>query len=107
MGPGERELMLARAHEYLDVEGVGDVTRIDVPGKGSGDDVSDAGLRGPVQTAVPALQSGSLFGDRSGLLLVDAQLLMKAEAEVLAEVLRSADAAVVAVFVAAGTRLPS
>ena len=39
-------------------------------------------FRESVHPVVPALHSGSLFGDRSGLLVVDAQQLQKAEAEV-------------------------
>ncbi|MCP3975552.1 MAG: hypothetical protein GY720_13790 [bacterium] len=103
-GPGEREVMLHRATAALDQLEVDDVTRIDVPGRGSGDEQSDAGLRLPVQSLIPALQSGSLFGDRVGVLVVDAQALLKSEAEVIAEVIAVADeSAVAAVFVAAGT----
>ncbi|NIS36779.1 MAG: hypothetical protein GWN73_40255, partial [Actinobacteria bacterium] len=80
------------------------MTRIDVPSKGSGDDTSDGGIRVPVQAAIPALQSGSLFGGMSGLLVVDAQWLLKAEAEALASVVAAADqSAVAAVFVVAGS----
>jgi DNA polymerase-3 subunit delta len=101
-GPGERDLMLARAHEIFAQLEVTEVVRVDVPGRGSSDD-SDGALRAAVEPAVPALQSGSLFGDRSGLLVVDAQNVLKAEAGVLAELVGLADAdAVVAVFVAAG-----
>lgn len=103
-GPGERELMLSRARAVLEQLGVDDVTRIDVPGRGSGDEVSDAGIRLPIQAAIPALQSGSLFGDVTGLLVVDAQWLAKPEAEALASVVAAADqSAVAAVFVAAGS----
>lgn len=103
-GPGEREVMMERATAALAQLEVDDVTRIDVPGKGSGDEASDAGIRLPVQALIPALQSGSLFGDRVGVLVVDAQALLKAEAEVIAEVLSVADeSAVAAVFVASGS----
>lgn len=103
-GPGERELMLNRARAALEQLGVDEVTRIDVPSKGSGDDTSDGGIRVPVQAAIPALQSGSLFGGMSGLLVVDAQWLLKAEAEALASVVAAADqSAVAAVFVVAGS----
>jgi len=96
--------MLQRAGAVLEQLEVDDVTRMDVPGRGSGDEQSDAGLRLPVQSLIPALQSGSLFGDRVGVLVVDAQNLLKAEAEVISEVLGVADeSAVAAVFVAAGT----
>ena len=96
--------MLQRATATLEQLEVDDVTRIDVPGKGAGEDQSDAGIRLPVQSLIPALQSGSLFGDRVGVLVVDAHALLKAEAEIISEVLELADeSAVAAVFVAAGT----
>jgi len=102
-GPGERELMLDRAHAALEQLGAESVVRVDVPGKGSGEEASDSGLRAPVQQIVPALQSGSLFGGVSGLLVVDAQALLKAEAEVVAELVQLASGgSVAAVFVAAG-----
>ncbi len=102
-GPGERELMLARAHAALEQLGAGSAVRVDVPGKGSGEETSDSGLRAPVQLIVPALQSGSLFDGVSGLLVIDAQSLLKAEAEVVAELVQlAADGPVAAVFVAAG-----
>ena len=101
-GPGERELMLGRAHAVFDQLEVSDISRVDVPARGSGED-GGGQLRVEVQPAVPALQSGSLFGTRSGLLVVDAQSLLKQEAAVLAELVATVDAdAVVAVFVAAG-----
>jgi DNA polymerase III delta subunit len=96
--------MLSRADAVFEQFGITDITRIDVPAKGTGDDGGEGALRTPVQAAVPAMQSGSLFGDRTGLLIVDAQSLLKAEAEVLAELVTMADPeSVVAVFVAAGT----
>jgi len=102
-GPGEREVMLSRAHSALEQLGADSVTRIDVPGKGTGEESAESGLRPPVQLVVPALQSGSLFGDVSGLLVVDAQSLLKAEAEVIAELVKlAADGPIAAVFVAAG-----
>lgn len=101
-GPGERDLMLSRAHQVFEQLEVGEVTRVDVPAKGSGEEGIGV-LRGDVQPVVPALQSGSLFGDRSGVLVVDAQSLLKAEASVIDELLGAVDqSAVVAVFVAAG-----
>ena len=101
-GPGEREVMLSRAQDVFAQLEVEEISRVDVPPKGTADD-SDGVLRTAVEPAVPALQSGSLFGGRSGLLVVDAQSLLKAEATVLSEVVALADPeAVVAVFVAAG-----
>ena len=102
-GPGERNLMMERASMALEQLGVEHPTRIDVPPKGTGsDDSSDATMRGAVQEIVPALQSGSLFGGADGVLVVDANALLKAEAEVIAELL---DVSIdpVAVFVSAGT----
>lgn len=99
--------MLTRARHALEQLGVDDVTRIDVPPKASGDEVSEGGLRASVQPAVPALQSGSLFGDRIGLLVVDAQWLLKAEAEVLAEVFPVVDMEAVAVVVVAAGAVPA
>jgi DNA polymerase III delta subunit len=103
-GPGERGLMLEAARDALEQLGATDVTRVDVPGRGSGDDTEDSGLRQSVAGAVPALQSGSLFGGSTGVLLVDAHQLLKAEAVVIAELITAvgADGAVIAVFVAAG-----
>lgn len=104
-GPGERQLMLDAASQALEQLGATDVNRIDVPGKGSGDDTEDSGLRSPVAAAVPALQSGSLFGGSPAVLVVDAHQLLKAEATILAELISAAAASggIVAVFVAAGS----
>lgn len=105
-GPGEREQMLERAAAVFAQLEVPDPTRVDVPGAGAGGGGpgDDGGaLRAAVQMVVPALQSGSLFGDRSGVMVVDAQNLLKSECEVLADLVRSVSGdQVVAVFVAAG-----
>jgi DNA polymerase III delta subunit len=102
-GPGEREQMLSHAARIFEEAGIADHVRIDVPGRASGDDVTGQ-LRESVHPVVPALQSGSLFGDRSGLLVVDTQQLQKGEAEVIAELVEAADPdQVVAVFVAEGS----
>ena len=102
-GPGEREQMLSRAHGILAEHHIDDPVRVDVPDRGSGEDV-EGQLRESIHAVVPALQSGSLFGDASGVLIVDAQWLLKAEAEVVADLLSSADPQhVVAVLVAAGS----
>jgi DNA polymerase III delta subunit len=106
-GPGERATMLERAARLLEQSGVSETVRIDVPPRGA-DDVGEGGvLRGGVEPVVPALQSGSLFGDRLGVEVVDAQLLQKAEADIIVELLDKIDpAAVAVVFVSAGS-LPS
>ena len=102
VGPGERELMLSKAQAIFSARDVQEITRIDVPPKGTAAD-GEGVLRSSIETVVPALQSGSLFGGISGLLVVDAQWLLKAEASVIAELVRLANPeAIVAVFVAAG-----
>lgn len=101
-GPGERALMMERATLALQQLEVDSPTRIDVPAKGTaGDGGDDSAMRGPVHEIVPALQSGSLFGGAEGVLVVDAQWLLKSEAEIIVELLDvSSDP--IAVFVAAG-----
>ncbi len=103
-GPGERDLMMARAGDALDQLGVSSPTRIDVPPKGTGgEDPADGVMRTAVQEIVPALQSGSLFGGADGVLVVDADSLLRAEAEVITELLElSSSGEAIAVFVAAG-----
>ncbi len=102
-GPGERQEMQARAHRLLEQAGCEDVTRIDVPAKGAGADDGEGALRAPVEAIIPALQSGSLFGGRPGVMVVDAQSLLKAEAEVIADLVRAMDGSTATVvFVAAG-----
>ena len=97
--------MMSRAGDALQQLEIANPTRIDVPPKGSGsDDTTDGVMRTAVQEIVPALQSGSLFGGADGVLVVDAQWLLKAEAEVIAELLDLAlGGEAVAVFVAAGS----
>lgn len=104
-GPGERDVMMSRAGDALVQLEVASPTRIDVPPKGTGsDDTTDGAMRTAVQEIVPALQSGSLFGGADGVLVVDAQSLLKAEAEVIAELLEMAlGGETVAVFVASGS----
>jgi DNA polymerase III delta subunit len=97
--------MMERASAALEQLGVASPTRIDVPPKGTGSDDSAEGvMRTGVQEIVPALQSGSLFGGADGVLVVDADSLLKAEAEVIAELLEmSSGDDVVAVFMASGS----
>jgi len=64
-------------------------------------------LRPEVEPVVPALQSGSLFGGRTGLMLMDAHLLQADEATVLADLLaHHADGSRPVVLVTSG-KLPS
>lgn len=102
-GPGERSQMLEKAHEVLKSYGADEITRVDVPAKGAGEESETSTLRVPIQNAVPAFQSGSLFGELTGVLVMDAQQLLKAEAIVLADLCAILDGdAVVVVFVSAG-----
>jgi DNA polymerase III delta subunit len=102
-GPGDRDEMLRRAAAALEEAGVDGVDRLDVPSRGSGSEDAEGGLRSEVQTMIPALQSGSLFGGRRGLLVVDAQNLLKAEAEAAADLVQGLDGgATVVCFVSAG-----
>ena len=102
-GPGERLEMLRRANALLDQSEVDGIDRIDVPPKGTVDE-GDGVLRGAVETMIPALQSGSLFGGRRGVLVVDAHQLLKAEADAAAALVETVDgASAVVVFVSDGT----
>ncbi|MEN8040670.1 MAG: DNA polymerase III subunit delta [Actinomycetota bacterium] len=103
-GPSERERMLARAAQILEECEVEAPTRVDVPQKGTSSSEDGGTMREAVQAMVPALQSGSLFGGRTGVLVADAQNLLKAEADTLAELLATSDGdQAVAVFVSIGT----
>jgi len=102
-GPGDRDEMLRRGYAALEEAGVDGVDRLDVPGRGTAGEEVEGALRPDVQGMVPALQSGSLFGGRRGLLVVDAQNLLKAEAEAAADLVDGLDGgATVVCFVSAG-----
>lgn len=98
--------MLRRASAILDQAEVDGMDRIDVPAKGSGEE-AEGSLRHAVEPLVPALQSGSLFGGRRGILVVDAHQLLKAEAEVVTGLLGSVDGSVVVVVFVADGSLPA
>jgi DNA polymerase III delta subunit len=103
-GATEREEMQSRAAKIFTAEGVEDPHRIDVPGKAVSTDDDGGTLREAVQMIVPALQSGSLFGGKTGVAVVDAQQLLKAEIDAIVEILDNADPEqAVAVFLASGT----
>lgn len=91
-GPGERKQMLDAASAFFSDSGIerSDVLRIDVPGRGAGED-GDGVLRAELESIVPMLQSGSLFGAGTGLELIDAQNLQKAEVDILDDLIRAAD----------------
>ena len=105
--PGERELMFEAAAEAF---AVGHRGRH--PGRrsrrASGEEVDDSGIRSPISAAIPAVQSGSLFGGATGVLFVDADQLHRAEAEVLAAVIPTvADDGTIGVILLSSGALPS
>jgi len=102
-GPGERQEMLDRARHLLEQAGVDDIDRFDIPGRGAGEE-SDGTLRPEVERLIPALQSGSLFGGRRGVMVVDAHQLQAAEVDVVVDLTAAIDGdSVVLVFVADGS----
>jgi DNA polymerase III delta subunit len=106
-GPGERQQMLDGAAEYFARAGLerSQVLRIDVPGRGAGEE-GDGALRSELEPAIPLLQSGSLFGEPQGLELVDAQNLQAAEGAVLEELFRTADLSSIEIVLLAAGALP-
>lgn len=102
-GPSERERMFAAAKKIFAEADIPAPVRIDVPAKGSGSPDDGATLREDVDAIIPALQSGSLFGDRTGILVADAQNLLKAETDTITELLAVSDESqAVVVFVSIG-----
>jgi len=81
------------------------VLRIDVPGRGAGEE-GDGALRSELEPAIPLLQSGSLFGEPQGLELVDAQNLQAAEGSVLEELFKTADLSSIEIVLLAAGALP-
>lgn len=104
-GPGERGQMLELVAHHMAKQDVtrDQVVRIDVPGRGAGEE-GDGALRAELEPMIPMLQSGSLFGQAQGLELLDAQNLQKAEVETFSELVQGADlAAIEVVLVYAGS----
>jgi DNA polymerase III delta subunit len=102
-GASEREQMLELASAAFAEAGIDSPTRVDVPGRGGGTSDEGSALRDQVLAIVPALQSGSLFGGANGLLVMDAQNLLKNEVDVIVEMLGHADEEqLVAVFASSG-----
>lgn len=104
-GPGERQEMLERSRRLLGQSGVepSGIVRIDVPSRGAEEPGEGGVLRPALEPIVPALQSGSLFGDRQGIEIVDAQSLQAAEGDVIIELLGGIDQeAVTVVFLTTG-----
>ena len=94
--------MLDRAHAHL--AGAESLVRVDVPAKGTAsDDGTGGAMRTDLEAIVPALQSGSLFGGSEGVLIVDAQGLLKAEAEVIGELLIGAPDSLLVAVTCTGT----
>jgi DNA polymerase III delta subunit len=84
--------MLQAAAGHFAETGVdrGQVIRVDVPGRGAGEE-GEGDIRAELEPLIPLLQSGSLFGEPQGLEVVDAQNLQKAEVEMLSALLDAAD----------------
>jgi len=106
-GPAERREMLETARRFLDEAGVDEIVRVDVPAGGDGGDDEGAVLRAGLDGLVPVLQSGSLFGGRQGLELVDAHRLTAGDATVLAALVEAASPEAVAVAVVAEGSVPA
>ncbi len=83
-----------------------DIQRIHVPDKGSGGEGTSP-LRNEVGPIVPALQSLSLFGDRQVVELIDAQNLLKVEAEAIADLVTGMDHEMVLLVVMARGKAPA
>jgi DNA polymerase III delta subunit len=107
VGPGERQQMLDGAAEHFARAGLerSQVVRIDVPGRGAGEE-GEAALRAELEPVIPLLQSGSLFGEAQGLELVDAQNLQVSEGEVLQELIESADMSLLEIVILAAGAMP-
>ena len=106
-GPGERDQMLEMAAAHLASSGVSrdQVVRIDVPGRGAGEE-GDGSLRAELEPMIPLLQSGSLFGEPQGLEVVDAQNLQKAEMTTLVDLVEGADLSSLEVVLVYGGAVP-
>ena len=100
--------MLDRAAQVFEACGIAssEVVRIDVPGRGQSEAAEEA-IRPEVAPVVPAVQSGSLFGGRIGVMVVDAQLLRAEEAAVVADLLAQPGAESRQVVLVSGGRLPA
>lgn len=98
--------MLAHARRFLTESGVDEVVRVDVPGRGAGEE-GDGTLRAELEPIIPVLQSGSLFGGMQGLELVDANQLTASEAVILTELIETMDHAAVAVVVVSAGSVPA
>ena len=107
-GPGERSQMLDRAAQIFVDAGIEppDIVRIDVPGRGQSAS-SEAPVRPEVEPAIPALQSGSLFGGRTGVMIMDAHLLRSPEAGAITDLLQQTVGDECQVVLLSNGRLPA
>ncbi|HEY7563346.1 MAG TPA: hypothetical protein VIA81_00300 [Acidimicrobiia bacterium] len=107
-GPGERQEMLERARAFMTSAEVKpeEVVRIDVPSKGGGEE-GEGPLRTELEPLIPMMQSGSLFGEKQGLLLVEAENLNAAEGALLASLFEQMDGEATAVALVAFGSLPA
>lgn len=99
--------MLDVATETLFKSGIerSQVIRLDVPGRGAGE-AGEGGMRREMESIIPALQSGSLFGERMGIELVDAQNLQVGEAVVIVDLLATADLTALELVIVASGSVP-
>ena len=100
--------MLDRAAKTFADSGIdpSGIVRIDVPGRGQS--VSgEATIRPEVEPVVPALQSGSLFGGRTGVMVVDAHLLRASEASAVTDLLHQPDTGSRQVVLVSSGRIPA
>ncbi len=105
-GPGERQVMQSRAAKFLEQAEASSVLRVDVPERGSGLG-GEGTLRGELESLIPALQSGSLFGDKVGVEVFNAQWIQASEAAVLASLLEVMDTGAVVVVLVTSGALPT
>jgi len=108
-GPGERQEMLEISRRLMSQAGVerSGVVRIDVPSRGAEEPGEGGVLRPAVEPIVPALQSGSLFGDRQGIEVLDAHALQAAEGDVIIELLEAADPTAVTIVLLTTGSMPA
>ncbi len=106
-GAGERQEMLERAAAFFGSTRWPRRTWCASmsPGRGGSEgSIDGASLRHELEPLIPALQSTSLFGNASGVEVVDAQNLLAGEAATIADLLATLDpdGPVAAVVVSAG-----
>ncbi|HUO47118.1 MAG TPA: hypothetical protein VM470_09855 [Acidimicrobiia bacterium] len=111
-GPGERQDAFERARGFLSEAGVTPdrVIRLDVPSRRGSDQEEtepEGTLRPDLEGLVPMLQSGSLFGEKEGAMVVEAQNINAAEGALLAELLAQADPELVSIVLISFGALPT